>query len=63
MMSDGGWTCPSRLLEYKINNEKLQFIIFAHNIREIVGTLKTRYSHIQALSQDKEQDVHPRAAT
>jgi hypothetical protein len=28
-----------------------------------VGTLKTGYPHIQALSQDKEQGVHPRAAT
>jgi hypothetical protein len=29
---------------------------------ECVGTLKTGYPRIQALSQDKEQGVHPRAA-
>jgi hypothetical protein len=28
-----------------------------------VGTLKTGYPRIQALSQDKEHDVHSRAAT
>jgi hypothetical protein len=28
-----------------------------------VGTLKIGYPRIQALSQDKEQDVHPCAAT
>jgi hypothetical protein len=28
-----------------------------------VDTLKTGYPRIQALSQDKEQGVHPRAAT
>jgi hypothetical protein len=28
-----------------------------------VGTLKNRYPRIQALSEDKEQGVHPRAAT
>jgi hypothetical protein len=28
-----------------------------------VDTLKTGYPHIQALSQDKEQGVHPRATT
>jgi hypothetical protein len=28
-----------------------------------VGTLKIGYLHIQALSQDKEQGVHARAAT
>jgi hypothetical protein len=28
-----------------------------------VGTLKTGYLRIQALSQDKEQSVHPYAAT
>jgi hypothetical protein len=28
-----------------------------------VGTLKTRYPHIQALSQYKEQGMHSRAAT
>jgi hypothetical protein len=28
-----------------------------------VGTLKTGYLHIQALSQDKELGVHPRAVT
>jgi hypothetical protein len=31
--------------------------------RHAVGTLKTGYPRIQALSQDKEQDVHPRTAT
>jgi hypothetical protein len=29
----------------------------------VVGTLKTGYPRIQALSQDKEQGVHPHAAT
>jgi hypothetical protein len=29
---------------------------------DCVGTLKTGYPRIQILSQDKEQDVHPRAA-
>jgi hypothetical protein len=29
----------------------------------VVGTLKTGYPRIQALSQEKEQSVHPRAAT
>jgi hypothetical protein len=28
-----------------------------------IGTLKIGYPRIQALSQDKEHDVHPRAAT
>jgi hypothetical protein len=28
-----------------------------------IGILKTGYPRIQALSQDKEQGVHPRAAT
>jgi hypothetical protein len=28
-----------------------------------VGTLKIEYPRIQALSQDKQQGVHPRAAT
>jgi hypothetical protein len=28
-----------------------------------IGTLKTGYPHIQALSQDKEHVMHPRAAT
>jgi hypothetical protein len=27
------------------------------------GTLKTGYPHLQALSQDKEQGVHPHVAT
>jgi ABC-type dipeptide/oligopeptide/nickel transport system ATPase subunit len=30
---------------------------------QVVSTLKTGYRRIQALSQDKEQSVHPRAAT
>jgi hypothetical protein len=28
-----------------------------------VGTQKTGYPYIQALSQDKEQDTHPRTVT
>jgi hypothetical protein len=31
--------------------------------RASVGTLKTEYPRIQALNQDEEQGVHPRAAT
>jgi hypothetical protein len=31
--------------------------------RVAVGTLQTRYPRIQASSQDKEQSMHPRAAT
>jgi hypothetical protein len=34
-----------------------------HGILEPVGTLKTGYPCIQALSQGKEQGVYPRAAT
>jgi hypothetical protein len=39
---------------------------FRHNWNQgiiSVGTLKTGYPHIQALSQDNEQGVHPHAAT
>jgi hypothetical protein len=47
-------------IEEYSNNGYLSSVIV---IIEIVGTLKIRYLCIQALSQNKEQDVHPRAAT
>jgi hypothetical protein len=36
---------------------------YSHSVVVVVGTLKTGYLRIQALSQGKEQDVYPRAAT
>jgi hypothetical protein len=39
------------------------FKMTAHVHYVAVGTLETGYPRIQALSQDKEQDVHPHGAT
>jgi hypothetical protein len=45
-----------------ISNFMILSCVFKTNIK-FVGTLKTRYSYVQALSQDKEHDVLPCAAT
>jgi hypothetical protein len=47
-------------IEEYSNNGYLSSVVV---IIEIVGTLKTGYLRIQALSQDKEQGVHPCVAT
>jgi hypothetical protein len=66
------WILPSRDIFYLIgilgsSTFNFHLVNRMHIICEPsvgdVGTLKTGYPRIQALSQDKEQDVHPRAVT
>jgi hypothetical protein len=41
----------------------LNYLLIYESIHLMCRYLKTGYLHIQALSQYKEQDMHPRAAT
>jgi hypothetical protein len=58
---------PARRLQVKeyIKEEKLDGIGLLETIKEslTIGILQTGYHSVHASSQDKEHDVHPRAAT
>jgi hypothetical protein len=63
--AEQGWTPPLAGPHHRLGEVSL----YASNCVSLllvathVDTLKTKYPCIQALSQDKEQGVHPRAAT